>query len=119
MALIALGSYCGLSIYIKIIFGRRFVGENAGLLPTPTTSSDCGRSAAGLHVTSLKLRLQSLRTEASLHVVASYVAWKLIKCCTAVVPSILPATMLVRAYLRKIALLAVKQEQTNMVTFGN
>ena len=65
MALIALGSYCGLSIF-KIIFGRRFVGENAGLLPTPTTSSGCGRSAAGLHVTSSKLRLQSLRTEASL-----------------------------------------------------
>ena len=40
---------------------------------------------------------------------------ELIKCCSAVVPSILPATTLVRAYLRMITLLAVKQEQRNTV----
>ena len=40
---------------------------------------------------------------------------ELIKCCTAVEPSILTATTLVRAYLRMIALLAVKQKQRNTV----
>ena len=40
---------------------------------------------------------------------------ELIKCCTAVVPSILTVMTLVRAYLRMITLLAVKQEQRNTV----
>ena len=42
--------------------------------------------------------------------VASYVAWRADKYCTAAIPSIFTA-MLVSAYLLMITLLAVKQEQ--------
>ena len=47
--------------------------------------------------------------------VASYVAWRADQVLYAAVPSILTATTLVRAYLCKIALLAVKQATVDLL----
>ena len=63
-------------------------------------------------MTTSKVRLQSLRT---LCTMKGFPVIELIKYCTAVIPSILTATTSVRAYLRMIALLAVKQEQMHTV----
>ena len=63
-------------------FGRRFVGENAvqnGLLPLPLFVFWLRSIWDGPHLTSSKVRLQSLRTLCTVRgfpVIASYIAWR-------------------------------------------
>ena len=90
-----------------------------GLLPLPLFVFRLQSIWDGLHVTSSMVRLQSLRTLCTVRgfpVVASYVAWRadqvLYGSCTLDIDSNDIGSCV---YLRKIALLAVKQEQRNTV----